>query len=331
MIQNPLPPPRDREIERLLVPAGSRPLTLEALQQACLAPLTRLLVDAAVWPDKGYGRSWKVGDFNILIIETPIAPDASLYVQFWSEPNGQVDWEVSSGNWNPPARPFITARTRRCLAEMGFVIGGKAKNFGRNATVANRADAAAVARDVLRIFHEAFGYRGATPLVARLVKAERAGRAVVHTRFEPTDIVTLLNQLGYAAEWTNRRAKRPVVLASLGDFRVLVTMDVKAKEGGFECLDIGTVVGEMSQESASRWLSAINELNSHSRTARAWVDGDGDVIVGTSVMCRNGVTEGYLADRVTGWLYAASELLTAGEAPKAGGGAQRKKSGVVVH
>ena len=46
----------------------------------CLARLTRLVADTAVWPIADYLESWRVGDFNILIVETTLAPKAELFV-----------------------------------------------------------------------------------------------------------------------------------------------------------------------------------------------------------------------------------------------------------
>jgi len=301
--------PRDRDAEHLLVPAGRRALTRAALEARCLARLARLLERAAIRRDEDHGRRWKPGDFDILIVETTVAPDAVLYVQFWSEPGQPTLWEVSSGTPNPGARRFITARSRRIIGEMGFAIGGKAGNFRKEVLVRNSGDALAVARDVLRVFHDAFRYRGATPLVARVVEAERSGRAVVHDRFTPEDIVNILRHRGYVTELKKGRQRQPLVFVDAGGFRFVVALAVPADDGCFRCLDVTTIVGHVEGETEAAWLTALNELNARSRVARAWVDGDGDVLAGTSVMCARGVTEDYVVEQVEAWHRSAVELL----------------------
>ena len=301
--------PRDRGAEHLLVPAGRRVLTRAALEARCLPRLARLLGRAAIRRDEDHGRRWKPGDFDILIVETTVAPDAVLYVQFWAEPGQPTLWEVSSGTPNPGARRFITARARRIIGEMGFAIGGKARNFRKEVLVGNSGDALAVARDVLRIFQDAFRYRGATPLVARVVESERSGRAVVHDRFTPEDVVNILRHRGYVTELKKGRQRQPRVFVDAGGFRFVVALEVPADGGCFRCLDVTAIVGHVEGETESAWLTALNELNGRSRVARAWVDGDGDVLVGTSVMCTRGVTENYVAEQVEAWHRSALDLL----------------------
>ena len=80
--------PRDRAAEHLLVPAGRRTLTREALEARCLPRLARLLERTAIRHGEDHGRHWKPGDFDILLVETTVGSDAVLYVQFWSEPGG---------------------------------------------------------------------------------------------------------------------------------------------------------------------------------------------------------------------------------------------------
>ncbi len=295
------------ETERILVPAGEAALTLEKLERTCLVPLARLLSDAAVWRSDGYGDSWKIGDYRFLIVETTVGPDAVLYVQFWSEPLQPVQWEVSSGHRNPAAKPFITEEARRRLSAMGFEIAGSAQNFRKFVPIGNRGDAAAIAREALRIFHDALGYRGATPLVARLVRGERARRAIVHTRLMSSDVATLLTHIGYDTR-VERRAERTTVFGHRDGFRFGVMLDTPAEDVGFQCLDLVTIVGSTSEGGTAPWFTAINGLNSNSRVARAWVDDAGDVYVGTSVMCRQGVTEAYLCEQIAAWHNAATSL-----------------------
>lgn len=311
-----VPPRRSGTLERVLAPGGRQKLTLEQLEKQCLARLTALVSRAAIWPSDGYRESWRVGDFNILIVETTVAPNASLYVQFWSEPNGPVDWEVSSGNMNPGAQEYITDQVRARLGEMGFTIGGAAGNYGKRASIVNRGDAAAVARDVLRIFHVALGYRGATPLVAKFTKGERSARSLVHTRFSVSDAATLLQQLGYQTKMSTT-SKVPTVYGRRPGFEFAVILaNPSPSHGEFHCLDFGAPVGHITDGAHAAWGEAINRLNGISRVARGWIDSKGNVIVGTSLNLAGGMTEDAIAYAVAGWDHAAESLLGGPPKPK---------------
>ncbi len=317
-----VPPLRQEQSERVLLPGSREKLSLAQLEKRCLGRVTKLVADTAIWPADGFGESWRVGDFNILIIETTVAPGAELYVQFWSEPRGPADWEVSSGHMNPPARKYITKRARTRLGEMGFAIGGGANNFGKTVSVANHGDAAAVAREVLRIFHDALGYRGATPLVAKVTRAGRCGRAIVHKKFTLHDTTTLLQQLGYDTK-VFRKGRRPIVGGRLQDFRFAVALDVPAQHAGeFQCLDFITSVGTITDGSHAAWGEALNRLNGFSRVARGWIDDSGNICVGASLSMMNGMTEDEIGHTIASWYRAATGLRGGPRKPK---GAKRKK------
>ncbi len=317
-----VPPLRDGKVERVLFAGGQQQLTLAQLEKRCLARLTRLVAATVIWPLDGYRSSWRIGDFNILIIETTVAPKAELYVQFWSEPNGPADWEVSSGHLNPALRKFIGKRARRRLGEMGFTVGGAANNSGRNVPVDNSGDALAVAREVLRIVHDAFGYRGVTPLVARVIRGSRTGRAVVHTTFTLRDTTTLLQCLGYDTK-IFRKGRRPVVGGRPQDFQFAVVLDAPAQHtGAFHCLDFITSVGRITDGSHAAWGDAINRLNGLSRVARGWIDDGGNICVGASLSLMHGVTEDEIGHSITSWHRTATELRDGPPKPK---GTRRKK------
>lgn len=307
-----VPPRRRSTLERILVSGDRQELTLEELEKRCLARLTALVSEAAIWPSGGYRESWRIGDFNVLIVETTVAPNASLYVQFWSEPNQPVDWEVSSGNLNPGAQKYITEQARARLGEMGFAV--ESGNFGKQVSIRNRGDAAAVAREVLRIWHDALGYRGATPLVARLTKDERSCRSVVYTRLSVSDAATLLQQLGYQTR-VPTTGKMPMVLGRRGGLEFAVFLgDPSRYRAEYRCLDFVARVGHIADATHAAWAGALNRLNRLSRVARGWIDADGSIIVGTSLNLTGGMTEDAIAYDIGGWEHAARRLL--GRPPK---------------
>jgi hypothetical protein len=66
-----------------------------------------------------------------------------------------------------------------------------------------------VAREVLGIFFEVFGYRGQWPLELEWHQGERAGRAPVHSSVTPGDFARLAAHLGFELEPHSRR--QPVI------------------------------------------------------------------------------------------------------------------------
>lgn len=321
-----VPPLRSETSELVLLPGSPEPLSRAQVEQRCLGPLATLLTETANWPAGGFGNAWRIGDFNVLIVETTVAPGAEFYVQFWSEPNGPLAWEVSSGHCNRPLRKFITRRVRTALDRMGFEIGGGAGNFGKRVSIANAGDAAAVARDVVQIFWGAFGYRGGTPMVARVIRDGRCARAVVHRAFTLDDATTLLQYLGYETK-IFKKGRRPVVGGRFQDFQFAVVLDVPAeRRGEFQCLDFVTSVGHITDGSHAAWGEALNRLNGLSRVARGWIDDEGSVCIGTSLGLRGGMTEDEIGNTIAGWYRAATELRGKGAGPKSGGRKRKKPS-----
>jgi hypothetical protein len=103
---------------------------------------------------------------------------------------------------------------------------------------------------VLRIFHDAFRYRGATPLVARVLEAERCGRAVVHGRFTPEDVVNMLRRSGHVTELKKGRQRQPLAFVDAGALRFVVALEAPADDGCFRCLDVTAVVGHVEGETS---------------------------------------------------------------------------------
>ncbi len=58
-----VPPLRQVEFERVLLPGGQETLTLAQLERRCLARLATVVANTAIWPADGFGQSWRIGDF----------------------------------------------------------------------------------------------------------------------------------------------------------------------------------------------------------------------------------------------------------------------------
>jgi hypothetical protein len=109
-----------------------------------------------------------------------------------------VVWEVSSGRWNPPADEWLAGDSASRIEAPGFATGGNAENYHRTVGITTPADAAAVAKQVVRIFYDGFDYRGAQPVVARLAHEGRSETKATYDAFTPEDVARVFAGLGYA-------------------------------------------------------------------------------------------------------------------------------------
>lgn len=293
----------------VLWPGGRRVLSPEDLERACLPRLTKVLEQALLWDGRHPSFGWMVGDHTIVCVETMVTPDASLYVQFWSEPQEPVLWEVSSGHANPGARPFIKGEPSRRLRAMGFRIGGEARNFGRRVTVGTRDEAAQVARDVLRIYHEALGYRGRTPLTVEVHRCRRAAAARVISGVTPEDVRKLLVRAGFGATPAEPEDGRPRLTGTQGEFSFDVTLDARDEETGlYTAVDVAAPVAPFE---GTDMLVEMNLLNQMSRVGCAWIAGGSRVVVmGTSLAFVGGLTEAHIVERLTAWVRLAMVTIT---------------------
>jgi len=183
---------RGDSLERTIFPKTRGRVTRAELQ-ARLAPVVREWLRAAcVWEEAD------IGDYRFVTFYIPVTERIQLYVQFWSAPGEPVLWEVSSGRWNPPADKWLAGERAKRIEALGFEIGGEAENYQREIP---RLDSPAaltrVARAVVDIFYSAFDYRGAVPVVARLVSEGRAESRSAYEAFSPDDVSKIFEACGF--------------------------------------------------------------------------------------------------------------------------------------
>jgi hypothetical protein len=181
------------------VPALRKPAkSVEDLHARYLSAVAARIWETCCWPDR-MADGWKIGDFRFVVFS--VSPDAEtdLYVQLWSEPREQVLMEVCSGEWSPGSIRYVLEPQRRFLRSLGYEKGGKAKNFARLVDVRNAREAEDVAREALRIFFDAFGYRGQWPLEIRCERGERAEQRPVFAAITSEDLAKLLTDQNYTA------------------------------------------------------------------------------------------------------------------------------------
>ena len=188
-----IPPDANTTFE--ILRARKRPLSKGALHARAHETVTDL-----IWATCRWGRDWTLGDYRFLVLSTNPSEGVELYVQFWSEPQEIVCWEVSSGHWHGPTKKAMAGAPAEYVERLGFAIGGQAENFQREVWIRRRRDAAHAATVVLNIFYGAFGYRGLTPIKGEIGSDSRGEIARVHHAFTPEDLCKPAARLGWTPQ-----------------------------------------------------------------------------------------------------------------------------------
>ena len=290
---------RNRTEREVILEPRTKPLaSLGELTEACLPTLTARLWATCCWPATMAG-AWKIGDHNFLIAEVCPDPETCLYVQFWSEPHEPVVAEVCSGEWNPGAVQYIRQHERDGLGALGYMEGGRAHNFRKELPIRTSAEAETVAREVLDIFFEVFGYRGQWPLELTWHRGERAGHAPVYSSVTPADFVKLAAHLGFESEVGAGR--EPVVPMRHGKRPFLASFSGRI---GDESL-YSIVVLEAALTSPGVLDDAsIERINDTLRFARLSRAGEQAFVLSMPLRLDGGVTVGWLANALQHWLAA---------------------------
>ena len=296
--------PRAAEVRRtLLRPSGNR-LDGKALERKCLRALASLVWNTCDWDSGDYGERWKPGDFNFLVLESTYATDAILYAQIWSEPLEPVLFEVCSGEMNPGAKRHISEEARAKLVALGFSTPEGDQNFRKEIGVWSPGDAEMAAADMLRVLSDVFGYSGSTPLTTRLVRGERARRAVVHDALTPEDLRKILDHAGFKTTMATG-TRLPMVRIELGGFAGGVMCDARKGESNlyteFDCL---SVIDRPLPEQVQK----LTALMPNYRFIRCRQDDDGDVTFRASFVTHCGITTEAVVDFVTNFVALIQDL-----------------------
>jgi hypothetical protein len=296
-------------IETLDAAAGPAE-TLEELYEQVLPTLAARIWNTCCWPAR-MADGWKMGDFKFLVVSVSPEPRTNLYVQFWSEPGEIVLVEVCSGEWSPGSVKYVQQRQRELLRALGFRIGGEARNFSKEIGITNVAQAETAARETLRIFYEAFGYRGQWPLELQFEPGERAEYGAVYSSVTPEDVEKLLAEHGYPSA-VAMADDGPVIVAQRGRRRFMARPDRRLpKTNLYAAIRLDTLVRPARPVTDEAILALTSELpgltiGRHGRQ---------DLRLSMPLVFDGGVTDGWIVRSVQYWIEAVrrcERLLRAG-------------------
>jgi hypothetical protein len=300
--------------------------TLEAAAKKLVPVLAARLWDTCLW-DGAPGVDWNIGDYRFLILSAEPEPDVSIYIQFWSEPHEAVSAEVSSGEWSPGTRKYVSKQVRTLLASLEYEKEGTPANFHKVVTIANAADAEAAALEAVRILYDGFGYRGQWPLWFRPARESRAGEERVHTSLTPEDFAKVAAIAGFDARVVDDEGPDDTrVLLRRGRRRFVAFMeDQEPGQNLFAVVGLRAVVQCGHDVSDAELL----KLGGAMRLVQLHRLGEMDEIgVSLSLRLAGGVTTawliGQLAAFIASWKYMEPLL-------KRTAGRQRRRPSTVIH
>lgn len=280
---------RGEEIERVIFKGSRKPLDRRELH-VTLEPILRAWIRAACTWDMP-----AIGDYRFVVFEIEVSPETLVYVQFWSEPMEPVLWEVSSGRWNPPADEWLAGERAQRIEALGFTIGGQAENYHREIEVATAADIATVAKEVVKIFYAGFDYRGAQPIVAKLVWEGRSESNETYDAFTPDDVGKVFAGLGY-------RVREPLV--NEAEEEPLPMLDCR-KRGISTIVQFGDQVGDENLYARVRLQADVDLPEEERQRLKMAPDApeNGEPVLTVSVVhpFSGGVTLQWLIERIREW------------------------------
>jgi hypothetical protein len=135
-------------------------------------------------------------------------------VQFWTEPDERVLVEVCSGALTPPARKYVRGSQRAALRSLGYEVGGQARNFQKQWTVRSPRDVRGLARELVDILVDVFGYRGRQPLAMKYCAEGRSHEGRVFEGLVVDDVKRMLAIAGMTAHAPGPRPRPSPAAAS---------------------------------------------------------------------------------------------------------------------
>jgi len=229
------------------------------------------------------------------VLEFPAGPEAPFFVQFWSEPGGEVIMEVSSGEANAALKPFVTEPLRRSLEERGFAMGGGAENFRKTLGLDEAGGVAGLAHEALSVLTECLGYDGRVPLSYRLYLGRPEEGAESGPVYHESALIRSLDVDDLEAAWklTRCEARRLSEVAvavadqqSASSFVATLIVPRPEHPGRFGGIQLSCYL-----RAPREIVEAVTaEVGMSLAGARLGIDRDGDLAVLQDIIVMGGVT-----------------------------------------
>ncbi len=180
--------------------ARKRPLSRAGLQARAGEAVTDL-----IWAVCRWGRGWTLGEYRFVVFSTDPSEDVNLYVQFWSEPQEEVCWEVCSGKWNPPADEVMAGAPSEIRRAPWLHDRRRGRELPARRLDSPPARCGAGGHGGAGHLRRRVGYRGLTSIDGHLVSDSHGEMQRVHGAFTPEDLCKTVARLGWIARLRESR------------------------------------------------------------------------------------------------------------------------------
>lgn len=283
------------EICRTILPARRRPLAPPQLAMKLEPVIAEWITAAADWPDLGLGES------RCLTFETTLAPGATFFVRFWSEPHSPLLCEIPSGHANAALQKWLRPDSATWAERCGLGIRGRRENYRRSFRGDSPLGVATAAAFVVDALVSMIDYQGLTALIAALAHDLRSGFGETLDSFSETEVARVFESEGFAVEWAETES---------GEL-----LDPPM----FRCRKAGTesIVNLMDPVPGCRLYQRVRfaadlpmttaEAEEYRREGQLPPDGEGMVTISGFHAFTGGVRKEWLIERVREWDAALAE------------------------
>ena len=181
--------PRGMVGDKNILAGNKRRLTRAELHRKAGPHIRAILAETCSWTGDE-----PPGDHRFVTFAVHPTENTEVFVQFWSEPNDVVVWEVTSGEFHDDTAAWLPKDLAARLKPFGLRLPSnrgpdpEPENYSRTVTIKTARDLTRVARAVVDIFHEVFAYRGLTPIQVHLNSGGAASYDAVYQTVS-TDII----------------------------------------------------------------------------------------------------------------------------------------------
>jgi hypothetical protein len=289
----------------LLVEGRSGPISRTEIAREALDKLVHHLTLACSWPGDWAQRLDVIGAYRFYVMEFAPRPDVSPYLQVWSEAGDPLLFEVSSGHGYAPTEAYLSAELRESLLDRGFEVGGPAQNYRKRVVVRDEAAIRALAREMLAITVDVFGYDGTSALTFRLHQDSRMDPGRVFRAIQPDDFRRLLERWGIAARFVP--TGEPVILARSPGLAFVVAFHVPCPPPftRFEVATLTTSV-KVAGGQASR---VAHDVSERLTLGMAVPTSANELTVSLTMFLGRGVAAESLGRQVLGWVEEVREIV----------------------
>lgn len=295
--------PRPTELSGCLVDAAASPRRAAALLETAGDKLLAHLRAACIWPGPAADSPARIGDYSFYVLELE-QPGGPVFVQVWSEPDGTgvlVEASVGAGTESRASR--LWRRRTELLRDRGFEFPERGPNPRKTVLVDGEPSLRALARELIALLCQVYGWDGTAPLDYTLHLGTRLQLEPVHADLTVDETLALLRSWGCETATIPAAGdddQTTTIGCRRGARRWLLLLPGWARDaqGSYAVL----LLRQCRTVAADDHAALIARINATVLGTRAAIDADGDLALAHEVLIVGGVTQAYLRGQLDLWL-----------------------------